>query len=130
MRVRNEMEMLRLERSIDFRFCLVSVVSRGHSVPTFYLLRSIATLSRLVSLSLGVNLLGHNGNSQDGRMKVLIWLGPSSVCRVFGSLRFTSLPLSIRASTPLPTVPSALYTRLPLPSVVSLRREWNEGRKA
>lgn len=43
------MEMLRLERSIDFRFCLVSVVSRGHSVPTFYLLRSIATLSRLVS---------------------------------------------------------------------------------
>lgn len=82
------------------------------------------------ALSLGVNLLGHNGNSQDGRMKVLIWLGPSSVCRVFGSLRFTSLPLSIRASTPLPTVPSALYTRLPLPSVVSLRREWNEGRKA
>ena len=49
MRVRNEMEMLRLERSIDFRFCLVSVVSRGHSVPTSYLLRSIATLSRLVS---------------------------------------------------------------------------------
>lgn len=38
--------------------------------------------------------------------------------------------LSIRASTPLPTVGSALYTRLPLPSVVSLRREWNEGRKA
>lgn len=29
--------------------------------------------SSLVSLlSLGVNLLGHNGNSQDGRMKVLI----------------------------------------------------------
>lgn len=26
------------------------------------------------ALSLGVNLLGHNGNSQDGRMKVLIWL--------------------------------------------------------
>lgn len=49
MRVRNEMEMLRLERSIDFRFCLVSVVSRGHSVPTSYLRRSIATLSRLVS---------------------------------------------------------------------------------
>lgn len=42
------MEMLRLERSIDFRFCLVSVVSRGHSVPTSYLRRSIATLSRLV----------------------------------------------------------------------------------
>ena len=40
---------LSLEWSIDFRFCLVSVVSRGHSVPTFYLLRSIATLSRLVS---------------------------------------------------------------------------------
>lgn len=38
--------------------------------------------------------------------------------------------LSIRASTPLPTVGSALYTRLPLPSVVSLRREWNEGCKA
>lgn len=30
-------------------FCLVSVVSRGHSVPTSYLRRSIATLSRLVS---------------------------------------------------------------------------------
>lgn len=25
------------------------------------------------ALSLGVNLLGHNGNSQDGRMKVLIF---------------------------------------------------------
>jgi len=33
--------------------------------------------------------LGHNGNSQDGRMKVLIWFGPSFVCRVLGSLRFT-----------------------------------------
>lgn len=31
--------------------------------------------ARSHTLSLGVNLLGHNGNSQDGRMKVLIWFG-------------------------------------------------------
>lgn len=36
-------------------------------------------------LSLGVNLLGHNGNSQDGRMKVLI--RPAS--RWFGLRVFT-----------------------------------------
>lgn len=30
-------------------------------------------VSSRYALSLGVNLLGHNGNSQDGRMKVLIW---------------------------------------------------------
>ena len=42
--------------------------------------------SSLVSLlSLGVNLLGHNGNSQDGRMKVLI--PPAS--RWFGLRVFT-----------------------------------------
>lgn len=36
--------------------------------------RCSVPFTHLTPLSLGVNLLGHNGNSQDGRMKVLIWL--------------------------------------------------------
>lgn len=40
--------------------------------PSFH--RCSVPFTHLTPLSLGVNLLGHNGNSQDGRMKVLIWL--------------------------------------------------------
>ena len=48
--------------------------------------------SSLVSLlSLGVNLLGHNGNSQDGRMKVLINLLFSSLFFLVFSKDFHSL---------------------------------------
>ena len=44
-------------------------------------------------LSLGVNLLGHNGNSQDGRMKVLIWCGVGRVPGAgWGQIRTFILP--------------------------------------
>ena len=41
--------------------------------PSFH--RCSVPFTHLTPLSLGVNLLGHNGNSQDGRMKVLIYTG-------------------------------------------------------
>lgn len=70
--------------------CLVAILSQPLTsyVPSLRYLASFLGSLRY-ALSLGVNLLGHNGNSQDGRMKVLIWFGPSFVCRVLGSLRFT-----------------------------------------
>lgn len=45
-------------------------VSRGRETGGHFVLHFGSSLVSL--LSLGVNLLGHNGNSQDGRMKVLI----------------------------------------------------------
>ena len=59
--------------------------------------------SSLVSLlSLGVNLLGHNGNSQDGRMKVLI--PAASVCI---SLSTFSRLAATRREAPVGLLPAA-----------------------
>ena len=63
------------------RSASVSRSSLGH-LPTPH---HLITLSSRYALSLGVNLLGHNGNSQDGRMKVLIWLCSRSVRFMSGS---------------------------------------------
>lgn len=68
---------------------MTKVVTGGHFVLHFG--------SSLVSLlSLGVNLLGHNGNSQDGRMKVLI-------SRLLGLV--SPSVLALRLSPSLITIP-------------------------
>lgn len=62
--------------SVWSRLCLVAILSQPltSGVPSLRYLASFLGSLRY-ALSLGVNLLGHNGNSQDGRMKVLIWFG-------------------------------------------------------